>query len=748
LLSNPLADDLDHILSHTGGIWEPLRGRRLLITGGTGFIGRWLLESFAAANDCCNLGAAAVVLTRDPAAFRRKAPGLASRADIQFLTGDVRDFAFPPGPFSHVIHAATEASATLNDHHPLVMWDTIVAGTRRVLEFAQSAGARRFLLASSGAVYGRQSPNTSHVAEDDRGAPDTTDHRSAYGEGKRAAELLCTLYARQDSLEPVIARCFAFVGPHLPLDIHYAAGNFLRDALAGGPIRIGGDGTPFRSYLYAADLAVWLWTILFRAPARRAYNVGSEEAVSIAELAATVARLFDPEPRVEIARPASGAPPERYVPNCARARAELSLEQRISLSEAFRRMAIWHGAVSHGERRGVSPPVDASQPAGLRRAARLRLVHNLKGEQAMQSFVVKSGQGDYPVEFHADLSSLTGRLAPTGKAVVVVDQVVAGLYAAALAPLTERFPTLKIDAGEDEKTLAGAGRVCAWLQEQNATKQTTLVAIGGGITQDVCAFTAHVYYRGLRWAYVPTTLLAMSDSCIGAKCCINHGSFKNQLGAFHSPAQVHVCTSFLATLAGDAIASGYGEILKLMYTGSREHFARLEASVRQGGLRNAELSQRIHDSLIVKKGVIEVDEYETGLRRILNYGHTFGHALEGLTDHEVPHGLAVAWGMDLVNYLALRRGLLGEADFQAVHEFIRAYLPFRLSRPLSAPDLIRYARRDKKVADGQVNLILAKGPGSLHVVKTPFDAHLEQAITEYVTSHDVWADGPTGRAAA
>ncbi len=366
----------------------------------------------------------------------------------------------------------------------------------------------------------------------------------------------------------------------------------------------------------------------------------------------------------------------------------------------------------------------------------------------MQSFTVKSGQGDYPVEFHADLATLIARMAWTAKAVVVVDRIVANLYGPVLTPLTERFPTLRIDASEEEKTLTGAGRVRAWLQEQNATKQTTLVAIGGGITQDICAFSAHIYYRGLRWVYVPTTLLAMSDSCIGAKCCINHGSFKNQLGTFHSPAQVHICTSFLDTLREDAIASGYGEILKLMVTGSREHFARLETSVRRGGLRNAELARHIHDSLAVKKSVIEVDEYETGLRRILNYGHTFGHALEGLTDHEVPHGLAVAWGMDLVNFLARRRGLLGEGDFQAIHEFIRAFLPFRLSRPLSAADLIRYARRDKKVADGQVNLILAKGPGSLHVVKTPFDAHLEEQITEYVASHDVWADLPTGRVAA
>lgn len=356
----------------------------------------------------------------------------------------------------------------------------------------------------------------------------------------------------------------------------------------------------------------------------------------------------------------------------------------------------------------------------------------------MQSLLIKSGQGDYAVDFHADLDTLAARLAQVSRAVAIIDRGVAGLYPQAFAPLTKSVPTLLIDATEDEKTLAGAGRVCTWLQQQNATKQTTLIAIGGGITQDVCAFAAHIYYRGLRWVYVPTTLLGMSDSCIGAKCCINHGSYKNQLGAFHSPGQVHLCTSFLDTLADEAIASGYGEILKLMFTGSRAHLERLEKAVARGGLRNDDLPDLLRASLEVKKAIIEVDEYEKDLRRILNYGHTFGHALESLTDHEVPHGLAVAWGMDLVNYLAWQRGMLSESDCRQMKEFVQRHLSFALSRPIQAEKLIAAARRDKKVADGQVNLILAEKPGSLRVVKTPFDTSLEAHITDYVENHNVF----------
>jgi 3-dehydroquinate synthase len=366
----------------------------------------------------------------------------------------------------------------------------------------------------------------------------------------------------------------------------------------------------------------------------------------------------------------------------------------------------------------------------------------------MQPLVIKSGQGDYAVEFLPHVEAVTDALRQEPRAVLVVDRIVAESYAKELAPALECFPSLLLDATEDEKTLNGVAKVATWLQQHNCNKQCVPVAIGGGIIQDVVSFTAHVYYRGLRWLYVPTTLLSMSDSCIGAKCCINLNTYKNQLGAFHAPARVLLCTTFTDTLSNQDVASGYGEILKLMFTGSAEHFRKLEKCVKSGGLRNVDLPSLTCDSLAVKKSIIEVDEYETGLRRILNYGHTFGHALEGLTDHEIPHGLAVAWGMDLVNYLAVRRGLLAEADFRMMHQFIADHLPFRLSRPLAAADLIRYAKRDKKVADGQVNLILAEKPGKLHVVKTPFDARLEEQITDYVTHHNVYAGRPARLRAA
>ncbi len=342
---HPLAEDLERILDRTRDLWPALRGERLFLTGGTGFFGRWLLESFTWAADRMGLDSPVTVLTRDPDAFRRKAPRLASHPAVRLLRGDVRSFDFPPGEFPFVIHAATEASAALNRSDPALMLRTIVEGTARVLEFSRGARTRRLLLASSGAVYGRQPPDLARLPEDFPGAPDPLDPDAAYGEGKRAAEVLCATEARHSGMNLGIARGFAFVGPYLPLDIHYAIGNFLRDALAGGPVVVKGDGTPCRSYLYAADLALWLWTILFRVSGVRAWNVGAEEAVSIAQTARAVAECAAPTAEVRVlGTPVPGAPAERYVPSTARARTELGLVPLVELPDALRRTFAWHRA--------------------------------------------------------------------------------------------------------------------------------------------------------------------------------------------------------------------------------------------------------------------------------------------------------------------------------------------------------------------------------------------------------------------
>ncbi len=340
---NPLAQDLDHILDHTKGLWEDLRGRRIFITGGTGFFGCWLLESFIWANEKLNLGASATVLTRNPEGFSARVPHLALNGSVFLHSGDVRSFDWPAGEFSHVIHAATESCSSLNERDPLLMLETIVAGTRRVLDFAVSCGASKFLFTSSGAVYGKQPSSVTHLDEDFCGAPETTDVFSAYGEGKRAAELLCAMYQRVHGIETKIARGFAFVGPYLPLKIHFAIGNFIRDCIEGRSIRVKGDGSPYRSYLYTADLMIWLWTILIQGKPCRPYNVGSEEALSISQLASRVSEALGSNAGIEVCQPQKqGEAPGRYVPSTARARNELSLVQWIPLETAIQRTYAWN----------------------------------------------------------------------------------------------------------------------------------------------------------------------------------------------------------------------------------------------------------------------------------------------------------------------------------------------------------------------------------------------------------------------
>ena len=224
-------------------------------------------------------------------------------------------------------HAATPASAALERDDPAEMYSIIVDGTRRVLEFARRCGAEKLLLTSSGAVYGVQPPELEQIAETFPTAPVT-----AYGRGKAEAERLCL----ESGIPAVIARCFAFVGPYLPLDAHFAAGNFIRDALAGRPIVIRGDGRPYRSYLYASDLVKWLWTLLDRGEAGRVYHVGSGRAVSIAELARIAAGLVEPALPVEVLSPAGEGLPPRYVPDISRAGRELGLRVETDLEEALR----------------------------------------------------------------------------------------------------------------------------------------------------------------------------------------------------------------------------------------------------------------------------------------------------------------------------------------------------------------------------------------------------------------------------
>jgi nucleoside-diphosphate-sugar epimerase len=341
--------DLDHIAStverlHPGAI-DDLRGQRLFLTGGTGFFGCWLLESFLHLNRTLNLQARVTVLTRSATRFQVKAPHLTLDPAVTLLEGDVREPIRLDCPHRFFLHAATDSGGQQAERSAAYLLETIVDGTRNVLNAALAHGTERLLFTSSGAVYGRQPADLTHLPETYLGGPDPMLLSSGYGEAKRMAEQMCIAYAEGSPLRCTAARCFAFVGPHLPLDQHFAIGNFIQSSMAGLPLRITGDGTPRRSYLYAADLVVWLWVLLLRGEHAAVYNVGSEEDLSIAELARTVAETLRSGLPVEVlGTPVPGASPSRYVPSTARARDRLGLAQWITLPDAVRRTAAWHTA--------------------------------------------------------------------------------------------------------------------------------------------------------------------------------------------------------------------------------------------------------------------------------------------------------------------------------------------------------------------------------------------------------------------
>lgn len=342
-----LEHDLASITEATHDVWPLLRDARIFITGGTGFIGCWLLESLRHANEAHRLNIHAVVLTRSVEAFRLKAPHLANYDGFSFVTGDVCDFMTPAGEFTHLIHAATDASADLNENNPLQMFHTVLQGTRRAFDFAVEKKIPRVLYLSSGAVYGQQPWEMENVAEDWIGAPSCVDPRAAYAEGKRAAEMLCAIYQKQFGLQISIARIFALLGPYLSLDIHFAAGNFIRDAMQGKQIVVKGNGLPCRSYLYASDLTVWLWHMLVRGEAGKPYNVGSNESVSVRDLAARVSHVLGDVGYDVLGAQDKGWNLGRYVPDTALIEKDLGLKKTVSLDDAIRRTAIWNGWKEH-----------------------------------------------------------------------------------------------------------------------------------------------------------------------------------------------------------------------------------------------------------------------------------------------------------------------------------------------------------------------------------------------------------------
>jgi 3-dehydroquinate synthase len=250
---------------------------------------------------------------------------------------------------------------------------------------------------------------------------------------------------------------------------------------------------------------------------------------------------------------------------------------------------------------------------------------------------------------------------------------------------------------------------------------------------------SHIYYRGIRWTYIPTTLLSQSDSCIGAKCAVNLKGHKNQLGVIHSPSEVLIVEEFLNSMSDEGIKSGFGEIYKLSVTGTCHFYSELKEYLSEYGLQKKNVLEIIQLSLLAKQEIIELDEYEQDLRRILNYGHTFGHALESLSDHKISHGVAILFGMDLINYVGVNWNITNKdfySDFKST--ITKYYKDLTFNIKVDSAMLLKEILTDKKMFEGNMNFAIPKNIGDIRIVKSKIDDDLQKIIQDYLDNESIF----------
>lgn len=335
-----ISGDIADVISRLGVDIEFFNNKTILITGGTGFFGRWLLQILCTLIKEKKFNIGIYVLSRNPEKFLAANRNCSFDRLFHFISGDVTSFKLPDIKIDYLIHmATTAASETFHGEDQLQKLDLLYKGTRNTLEQAIRAGVKKVLFTSSGVVYG---PSNGVVfTEEMLQAPKTTMVSSALGEGKRLAEYLVGYYGHKGAFEYSIARCFSFFGPFLPLDIHYAIGNFVNDALNKDEITVKGTGHELRSYLYIADAWVWLLKLLAHAD-NEIYNVGSSNPISIGDLASQVRDTLAPEKQVRLLglnHDVGNFSRNSYITNNDKICNKFGLSEWTTLSHGIKRMA-------------------------------------------------------------------------------------------------------------------------------------------------------------------------------------------------------------------------------------------------------------------------------------------------------------------------------------------------------------------------------------------------------------------------
>ncbi len=340
-ITQSLLIDLEEINEHSRNDLEKIVNSNVVITGASGFIGTWLSLSWASARQKYQGEGKLLLTSRSPDGVAQKALTIDPQCPVQRIASDIKNFTIPD-EFHHgyIIHAATPASASLNSDDPYKMFNVIIEGQQRILTEAFKASSRLLFL-SSGAVYGKQPLELEKLTEEFSFDKNDDDKISAYHDGKRAAEMQCDIAVLRWGTDVVTARLFAFIAPFLPFGTHFAAGNFMQDALKGSQIIIKSGGGSVRSYQYSTDLCSSLWALAVRGTTGMKYNVGSDVAVSIRDLAQAVIRNVNPLAEVVITGVDTIENTTRYVPSIEKVSTQLKINNHINLDEAIKRTALW-----------------------------------------------------------------------------------------------------------------------------------------------------------------------------------------------------------------------------------------------------------------------------------------------------------------------------------------------------------------------------------------------------------------------
>jgi 3-dehydroquinate synthase len=346
----------------------------------------------------------------------------------------------------------------------------------------------------------------------------------------------------------------------------------------------------------------------------------------------------------------------------------------------------------------------------------------------VDSFIINSSIQNYEVVFKKSVFQILNKEIKNGD-IIIIDNIVKSLHPNLLNKISNKI--IAIDANEEQKSYKALIPIIDELITSGFKKNNRLIAIGGGITQDITAFISSIMFRGVKWLFFPTTLLAQGDSCIGSKTSINFNNYKNQIGGFYPPIKIYINIDFLKTLSKKDMQSGLGEMSHYFVVAGEKQFKEYKVDYNKVEKDSNIIKKMILNSLKIKKSYIEIDEFDQKERQIFNYGHSFGHAIESLTDYSVPHGIAVSFGMDIANFVSVKRNFISNSIRNEIRELLKKIWDGYNIKNIDVEKFILALKKDKKNIGNDLQLILCKGYGKVFKVQQKVDDNFVSWLNEY-----------------